>query len=87
MARYERAPCHVVEARYVGDYNVWLHFNDGRKGLVDLADELYGKSFEALRDRERFAQFKVDYGLATIAWDNGADFAPEYLYEKLAAVH
>ena len=28
MARYERAPCHVVDARYLGDYNVWLQFSD-----------------------------------------------------------
>jgi Protein of unknown function (DUF2442) len=57
MPRYERAPRHVVEARYAGDYQVWLHFSDGREGLVDLADELYGELFEPLRDRHRFAQF------------------------------
>ena len=43
MARYEHAPRHVVEARYLGDYKVWLEFNDGRKGVVDLADELHGE--------------------------------------------
>jgi hypothetical protein len=57
MAQYEHPPCHVVEARYLGDYKVWLEFNDGRKGVVDLADELYGEEFEYLRDRSRFAQF------------------------------
>jgi hypothetical protein len=67
MARYERAPCRVVEARYVGDYQVWLRFNDGRKGLVDLADDLYGKLFEPLRDRQRFAQLYLDCELATVA--------------------
>ena len=87
MARYERPPRHVVEARYVGDYNVWLQFNDGRKGVVDLADELYGQPFEPLRDRERFAQFYLDHDLATIAWHDGADFASEYLYDKLSTVH
>ena len=43
MAQYEYVPCHVVDARYLGDYKVWLEFNDGRKGVVDLADELYGE--------------------------------------------
>jgi hypothetical protein len=38
LARYEHAPRHVIEARYLGDYKVWLEFNDGRKGVVDLAD-------------------------------------------------
>ena len=87
MAQYEQAPCHVVDARYLGDYKVWLEFNDGRKGVVDLADELYSEEFEELRDRDRFAQFYLDYGLATIAWHEGQDFAPDYLYAKLNAVH
>lgn len=87
MAHYEHVPCHVVEARYLGDYKVWLEFNDGRKGVVDLADELYGEEFESLRDRKRFAEFHLDYGLATIAWAHGVDFAPDYLYARLAAVH
>ena len=55
MARYEQSPRHVIEARYLGDYKVWLEFNDGRKGVVDLADELYGDEMSLLRNRDRFA--------------------------------
>ncbi len=87
MARYEHAPRHVIEARYLGDYKVWLEFNDGRCGVVDLADELHGEQLEPLRDRERFSQFYLDYGLATIAWHDGQDFTPEFLYEKLTALN
>ena len=76
MARYEQVQRHVIDARYLGDYKVWLEFNDGRKGVVDLADDLYGENFEPLRDRDRFAEFYLDYGLATIAWHHGVDFAP-----------
>jgi hypothetical protein len=56
MARCERAPRHVVAARCADNYQAGLQFNDGRKGLVDLADELYGAIFEPLRDRERCPQ-------------------------------
>ena len=87
MARYEHCPRHVVDARYIGDYKVWLEFNDGRKGVVDLADELHGESLSALRDRERFAQLYLDYGLASIAWHDGCDFAPEFLYDRLKAMN
>jgi hypothetical protein len=87
LARYEHVQRHVVDARYLGDYKVWLEFNDGRKGVVDLADDLYGENFEPLRDRLRFAEFYLDYGLATIAWHTGVDFAPDYLYERLSAMH
>jgi hypothetical protein len=87
LARYEHVQRHVTEARYLGDYKIWLEFNDGRKGVVDLADDLYGENFDVLRDRVRFAEFYLDYGLATIAWHHGVDFAPDYLYEKLRAMH
>jgi hypothetical protein len=60
LARYEQVQRHVIEARYLGDYKVWLEFNDGRKGVVDLADDLYGENFEPLRDRDRFAEFPLD---------------------------
>ena len=87
LPRYEYSPRHVVEARYLGDYKVWLEFNDGRKGVVDLADELYGEAHTPLRDRDTFARFYLDYGLASIAWLDGADFAPEFLYERLKAMN
>ena len=74
LAHYEYAPRHVIEARYLGDYKVWLEFNDGRKGVVDLSDELHGEEHTPLRNRELFSTFYLDYGLASIAWLEGADF-------------
>ena len=87
LPRYESPPRHVIEARYVGDYKVWLEFNDGRKGVVDLADELHGDQRSPLRNREIFSAFYLDYGLASIAWLDGVDFAPEFLYERLKEMH
>ena len=82
MAHYETAPRQVVEARYVGDYRVWLQFDDRRRGLVDLADELHGELFRPQRDREQFARLYLDCPLATIAWEHGADFASDFLYKS-----
>ena len=87
MAHYENVQRHVTEARYLGDYKIWLEFNDGRKGVVDLADELYGDEMSKLRNRDRFCEFYLDYGLASIAWLDGQDFAPDFLYERLKAMH
>ena len=75
---------HVVEARYVRDYTVWLRFNDGTSGEVDLADELDGPVFEPLRDVEAFKRFKI--ACHTLSWDNGADFAPEFLREHVRVI-
>jgi len=73
----------VVEARYLREHTVWLKFEDGVEGEVDLSGELYGPVFEPLRDPEYFRRFAVSPDLGTISWPNGADFAPEFLYAKL----
>jgi hypothetical protein len=76
----------VVDARYLRDYVVWLKFEDGVEGEVDLSGELHGPVFEPLRDPEYFRRFTVSPDLGTISWPNGADFAPEFLYAKLHVV-
>jgi hypothetical protein len=39
--------------------------------------------FEPLRDPATFQRFKLSPVLHTICWENDADFAPEFLYEKM----
>ncbi len=74
---------HIKEAKYLHDYLIWLRFNDGAEGEVNLKDELYGEVFEPLMDLAMFKAFRVDPVLETIVWDNGADLAPEFLYDKM----
>jgi hypothetical protein len=71
---------HVSSARYLDDYRVEVQFNDGKKGVADLAGALDGPAFEPLKDQSVFAQLRVDEDLDTVVWPNGADFAPEFLY-------
>jgi len=77
---------HVREAKYLHDYVVWLRFNDGAEGEVDLEGELEGEMFSPLRDIDQFKRFRVDPELETIVWENGADLAPEFLYEHMNVV-
>ena len=39
---------HVTNAQYINSYKVWLSFNDGAEGEIDLSSELYGELFEPL---------------------------------------
>ena len=72
----------VTAAKNVRDYTVWLRFEDGSEGEVDLQSELWGPVFEPLKDLGEFGKVCVaEYG--TIAWPNGADLAPEFLYERV----
>jgi Protein of unknown function (DUF2442) len=73
----------VTAVRHLRDYVLWLRFNDGREGEVDLRAELDGPVFEPLRDVALFAQAHVHPDLRTVVWPNGADFAPEFLYQQM----
>lgn len=68
---------HVIQAKYLKDHKIWLVFNDGTEGEVDLSSELYGEVFEPLKDISFFKSFTVEGH--TLSWQNGADFAPEFL--------
>ena len=74
---------HVKEAKYLHDYVIWIKFNDGIEGEVDLEYELTGEIFGPLRDKNLFKSFKVDPILETIVWENGADLAPEFLHDNI----
>ena len=73
----------LIEAEYVRDYIVRLRFDDGVRGEVDLSDRLYGPVFEPLQDSEYFQAFEVHAELHTLVWPNGADFAPEFLHDRV----
>ena len=45
--------------------------------MVDLRSSLKGIVFEPLKALDFFKRFSVKYN--TVEWENGADFAPEYL--------
>jgi hypothetical protein len=74
---------HVIEVEYLDEYKLKLTFNNGVSGIVDLGPELYGEIFEPLRDIKVFQQ--VVLTSRTIEWPNGADFAPEFLLERVQA--
>lgn len=72
---------HVTAARLTKDYELRVTFSDGVVKEVDLVGELHGEIFEPLKDPEVFKQVRVNVETKTIEWPNGADFAPEFLYE------
>lgn len=74
---------HITDAKHLQDYRIWLKFNDGVEGTVDLSKELWGGMFEPLKDLGLFSQVKLDTEIDTIVWPNGADLAPEFLHELL----
>ena len=75
----------VQAIEYRGGHRLWLRFNDGAQGEVDLAVHLVGPVFVPLRDPALFAAVRLDPELRTIVWPNGADLAPEFLHSLLGS--
>jgi len=69
----------VKKAQYLKDFKLLLEFNNGVEMTVDLENELNGTAFTPLKDLDYFKNFSIHFN--TIEWENGADFAPEFLFE------
>ena len=72
---------HVTKVKVTGTYSLELTFDNGVRKQINLRAELYGPIFEPLRDPSYFAKAYVDSDSRTVAWPNGADFAPDFLYQ------
>ncbi len=73
----------VLSANYRKEYCIYVVFNTGEEGEVNLEDALWGPVFEPLRNLNLFKRFEVSPIFHTIIWENEADFAPEFLRDKL----
>ena len=72
---------HIKSVKYVSGFKIWVSFDDGTSGEVDLEGVLSGPVFEPLKNQETFSKVSVDPELETIVWPNGADLAPEFVKE------
>ena len=69
----------VVHAEHRGGFRILVRFNDASENVIDFEPWLDGPIFEPLREMAYFKRFFIDGG--TVIWPNGADIAPEALYE------
>jgi hypothetical protein len=74
----------VQSVEALADYRLHVTFDDGTEGVVELQARLFGPMFEPLRDPAFFAQAAVDK-FGVICWPNGADLAPDALYDRVRA--
>ena len=73
----------LIAAEYVGKYAIHVRFADGTEGDLNLEAELHGPIFEPLKDPAYFKKFVIHPELRTLTWPNGADFAPEFIFETV----
>lgn len=72
---------YLVEAHPVSGFWLFLRFEDGAAGEIDLASRLsFDGVFAPLRDAAVFASVRLDPDLGTVTWPSGADLCPDVLH-------
>lgn len=84
MTNMKCTPIDVIEVKVLNDYNLYLKFDDGNYGTVDISQLVpFRGIFEPLKDRTFFTKVTINPDIGTICWSNGADLSPTYLYEHI----
>ncbi len=74
----------IVKVKPLGDYRLWLRFDDGVTGEVDISKIVEFKGvFKPLQNKTYFRRVRVIKELGTIAWPNEADIDPLVLYSAV----
>ena len=72
----------LKDLKYLEDYKIFVAFNNGIEGAVDLADLVNHGIFVSLKDKVKFAAvFATDYA---IAWSDDLEIDLATIYAELS---
>ena len=73
----------IVACKPKPNYRIWIRFDDGLEGEVDLSYLVGQGVFKVWKSVEVFNQVKVDPKTDTLSWGDDIDLDPYVLREKL----
>ncbi len=73
----------VISVKPIAPFQLWLRFDDGMEGIVDLS-HLKGKGvFTAFDNLSFFESVKIDSQSRALVWGNEIDLCTDSLYLNL----
>jgi hypothetical protein len=89
IRRYRRRKKNVMhtitECRAERNYTLWIRFDDGLEGSVNLGDLVLTETYQAISDEETFSRVAIDPISNSVMWAGGIKLDPEVLYRDLAS--
>ena len=77
-------PHEVVAVHPIATHRLWLQFEDGSQGEIDLAETIHFHGiFAPLKADVFFRQVRINDELGVIEWPNGADLDSDVLYSTV----
>ena len=77
----------IIKIELRKNYTIYIEFKDGLKGVIDFENKLMTDHREIIKEllnKDKFKTAKIERH--TLCWDNGVDFAPEYLYDQIKMI-
>ena len=71
-----------VEVKALPGYELWLRYEDGTQGKVDLSRLVGHGVFTAIKDPVEFAKVRI-HKSGAIAWAEDIDLCPDALYLEI----
>ena len=73
----------IIKVKPLAENHLWLVFEDGIEGIVNLS-HLAGKGvFKKWEDQEYFNSVRINSESHTVEWEGGIDLCPDNLYAKM----
>ena len=72
----------LVDLKPVGSRHLWLRYDDGSEGVIDLSEFAGRGVFAIWQDERRFRQVRIGDG-GEVVWDESVDLCADALYLKI----
>jgi Protein of unknown function (DUF2442) len=77
---------HIIDYKILDNYSIWLKYDDGVNGVIDLSDYLNYPVFAPIKNVEFFNKLKIEEG-RNVFWNDELDLCPDALYIKITGIN